>query len=171
VWHFVGCVVFPSNEYNNGHPCLRQGLLIVLVPMIVYIAKRVIIFVPKFTKKSPFLNAQLAVLDPVGVDGVELPGVDVAGQAPQTIEIDDLNIPQPDPHLIKTVEEPTVPQMEQDEPTQVAQPMEITGLRRSTRVKIQPKQWPSMPTARIACCFSTNEFLLEIHMVSGVMLV
>jgi hypothetical protein len=25
--------------------------------------------------------------------------------------------------------------------------------------------------ARIACCFSTNEFLLEIHMVSGVMLV
>jgi hypothetical protein len=28
-----------------------------------------------------------------------------------------------------------------------------------------------MPMARIACCFSTNEFLLEIHMVSGVMLV
>jgi hypothetical protein len=59
-WRFVGCVLFPSNEYNNGHPCLRQGLLIVLVPIIVYIAKRVIIFVPKFTKKSPFLNAQLA---------------------------------------------------------------------------------------------------------------
>ena len=59
VWRFVGCVVFPSNEYNNGHPCLWQGLLIVLVPMIVYIAKRVIIFVPKFTEKSPFLNAQL----------------------------------------------------------------------------------------------------------------
>jgi hypothetical protein len=59
-WRFVGCVVFPSNEYNNGHPCLWQGLLVVLVPMIVYIAKRVIIFVPKFTEKSPFLNAQLA---------------------------------------------------------------------------------------------------------------
>jgi hypothetical protein len=29
--------------------------------------------------------------------------------------------------------------MEQDEPTQVAQPMETTGLQRSTRVKIQPK--------------------------------
>jgi hypothetical protein len=28
-----------------------------------------------------------------------------------------------------------------------------------------------MSMARIACCFSTNEFLLEIHMVSGVMLV
>jgi hypothetical protein len=28
--------------------------------------------------------------------------------------------------------EPTVPQMEQDEPTQVAQPMQTTGLRRST---------------------------------------
>jgi hypothetical protein len=33
------------------------------------------------------------------------------------------------------------------------------------------QQWPSMPMAMIACCFSTNEFLLEIHMVSGVMLV
>jgi hypothetical protein len=59
-WRFVGCVIFPSNKYNNGHPCLWQGLLVVLVPIIVYIAKRVIVFVPKFTKKSPFLNAQLA---------------------------------------------------------------------------------------------------------------
>jgi hypothetical protein len=59
-WRFVGCVIFPSNEYNNGHPCLRQELLVVLVPMIVYTAKRVIIFVPKFAEKSPFLNAQLA---------------------------------------------------------------------------------------------------------------
>jgi hypothetical protein len=63
----------------------------------------------------------MPVLDPVGVEGVELPGVDVAGQAPQTVEIDDLDILQPNPPLIKTVEEPTVPQMEQDEPTQVAQ--------------------------------------------------
>jgi hypothetical protein len=47
---------------------------------------------------------------------------------PQTIEIDDLNIPQPDPPLIKTVEELTVPQMEHDEPTQVAQLVETTGL-------------------------------------------
>jgi hypothetical protein len=75
-------------------------------------------------------NAVMPVLDPVGIDGVELPGVDVAGQAPQTVEIDDLHIPQPNPPLIKTVEELTVPQMEQDEPTQVAQPMETTGLRR-----------------------------------------
>jgi hypothetical protein len=77
-------------------------------------------------------DAAMPVLDPVGIDGVELPGVDVAGQAPQTIEIDDLDILQPDPPLIKTVEEPTVPQMEQDEPTQVAQPMETPGLQRST---------------------------------------
>jgi hypothetical protein len=35
-WCFVGCVVFPSKEYNNGHPCLRQGLLVVLVPMSFY---------------------------------------------------------------------------------------------------------------------------------------
>jgi hypothetical protein len=54
-------------------------------------------------------NAVMPVLDPVGVDGVELPGVDVAGQAPQTVEIDDLDIPQPDPPLIETVEEPTYP--------------------------------------------------------------
>jgi hypothetical protein len=53
-------------------------------------------------------DAVMPVLYPVGVDGVELPGVDIAGQAPQTIEIDDLDIPQPDPPLIKTVEEPTV---------------------------------------------------------------
>jgi hypothetical protein len=26
-------VIFPSNEYNDGHPCLRQWLLVVLVPM------------------------------------------------------------------------------------------------------------------------------------------
>jgi hypothetical protein len=58
-WRFVGCVVFPSNEYNNGHLCLRQGLLVVLVLMIVYTAKRVIVFVPKFAEKSPILNAQL----------------------------------------------------------------------------------------------------------------
>jgi hypothetical protein len=46
-------------------------------------------------------DAVMPVLDPVGVDGVELPGVDVVGQAPQTVEIDDLDIPQPDPPLIK----------------------------------------------------------------------
>ena len=57
-------------------------------------------------------NAEMPALDPVGIGGVKLPRVDVAGQAPQTIEIDDLDIPQPNQPLIKTVEEPTVPQME-----------------------------------------------------------
>jgi hypothetical protein len=65
-------------------------------------------------------NAVMPVLDPVDFRSVKLPGVDVAGQAPETIEIDDLNIVQPNPPLIKTVEEPTVPTMEHDEPTQVA---------------------------------------------------
>jgi hypothetical protein len=91
-------------------------------------------------------NAEMPVLDPVGIGSVELPGVDVAGQAPQTIEIDDLDILQPNPPLIETVEEPTVPQMEQDEPTQVAQPMETTGLQRSVQVKIQPKLCESTMT-------------------------
>jgi hypothetical protein len=38
-------------------------------------------------------NAVMQVLDPVDIASIELPGVDVAGQAPQTVEIDDLNIP------------------------------------------------------------------------------
>jgi hypothetical protein len=59
---FVGCVIFPTNEYNDGHPYLRQWLLLVLVPMIVYIAKRLIVLVPKFAEKSPFLNAGGALL-------------------------------------------------------------------------------------------------------------
>jgi hypothetical protein len=79
-------------------------------------------------------NAVMPILDPVDVGGVELPGVDVAGQAPQIIEIDDLNIPQPNQPIIETVEEPTVPTMEHDEPTEVAQPMETTGLQKLTRV-------------------------------------
>jgi hypothetical protein len=53
---FFGCVVFPSNEYNDGHQCLRQGLFLVLVPMIVCIANRLVVFVTKFTEKSLFLN-------------------------------------------------------------------------------------------------------------------
>jgi hypothetical protein len=29
----LSAVVFPSNEYNNGHPSLQQGLLVVIIPM------------------------------------------------------------------------------------------------------------------------------------------
>jgi hypothetical protein len=50
------CFPFKRVQQWPSMPMAR----IVLVPMIVYIAKRVIIFVPKFTEKSPFLNAQLA---------------------------------------------------------------------------------------------------------------
>ncbi len=105
-------------------------------------------------------DAKMPVLDPIGVNGVELPGVDVAGQAPQTIKIDDLNIPQSNPPLIETVKEPTVPQMEQDEPTQVAQPMETIGLWRSTQVKIQPKLYqPTMTGSK----YSYAIMQLETH--------
>jgi hypothetical protein len=55
--HFFGCVGFPLNEYNDGHPYLWQGLLVVLVAMTVYMAKRLVIFAPNFTKKSPFMHA------------------------------------------------------------------------------------------------------------------
>jgi hypothetical protein len=85
-------------------------------------------------------NAEMPVLDPVDIGGVKLQGVDIAGQAPQTVEINDLNILQPDPPLMETVDKLTV-QMEHDEPTQVvAQPMETTGLQRST-IRFQPKQY------------------------------
>jgi hypothetical protein len=81
---------------------------------------------------------------------------------PNTIEIDDLDIPQSNPPLIKTVEEPTVPQMEQDEPTQVAQPMETTGLQRSKQVKIQPKLYePTMTGSK----YSYAIMQLETHAV------
>jgi hypothetical protein len=103
-------------------------------------------------------DAVMPVLDPVGIDDVELPGVDVAVQAPQTIEIDDLDIPQPNPPLIKTVEEPTVPTMEHDEPSEVAQPMETTGLQRSTRVRLQPKQYePTMTGSKYSYAVMQQE--------------
>jgi hypothetical protein len=60
---FFFCVVFPTNKYNDGHPYLRQWLLLVLVPMIVYIAKRLIILVPKSAEKSPFLNVRAASIE------------------------------------------------------------------------------------------------------------
>jgi hypothetical protein len=53
-------------------------------------------------------DAEIPVLDTEGIGSVKLPGVEVAGQAQQTVEIDDLNIPQPDPPLIKIIEELTV---------------------------------------------------------------
>jgi hypothetical protein len=49
-------VVFPSNEYNNVHPYLRQGLLVVLVPMIVYSAKRLVFLVQILARKVHFLT-------------------------------------------------------------------------------------------------------------------
>jgi hypothetical protein len=62
VQHFF-CVIFPTNKYNNGHPYLRQWLLLVLVPMMVYIAKILIILVPKSAEKSPFLNVRAASIE------------------------------------------------------------------------------------------------------------
>jgi hypothetical protein len=109
-------------------------------------------------------DAVMPVLDPAGVNGVEHPGVDIAGQAPQTIEIDDIDIPQPNPPLIEAVDEPTVPQMEQDEPTQVAQPMETTGLQRSTRVKIQPKLYePTMTGSKYSYAVMQLETCGVLH--------
>jgi hypothetical protein len=109
-------------------------------------------------------DAVMPVLDPVGIDGVELPRVDVAGQAPQTIEIDVLDIPQPDPPLIETFEEPTAPQMEQDKPTQVAQLMQTAGLRRSTRVKIQPNLYePTMTGSKYSYAITQLETRGVLH--------
>jgi hypothetical protein len=51
---------FPLNEYNNGHPYLWQWLLVVLVPMIVYSAKRLFL-VQIFGKNSPFSHIMMIV--------------------------------------------------------------------------------------------------------------
>jgi hypothetical protein len=50
-------VIFPSNEYNNGHPYLWQGLLVVLVPMIVYSAKRLAFLVQILARIVHFLTS------------------------------------------------------------------------------------------------------------------
>jgi hypothetical protein len=50
--------------------------------------------------------------------------------------------------------------MEHDEPTQVAQLMETTGLQRSTRVRLQPKNYePTMTGSK----FSYAAMQLETH--------
>jgi hypothetical protein len=88
----------------------------------------------------------------------------VAGQAPQTIEIDDLDILQPDPLLIETVEELTVPTTEHNEPTQVAQLMETTGLQRLTRVRLQPKNYePTMTGSKYSCAITQLETHGVLH--------
>jgi hypothetical protein len=52
--------------------------------------------------------------------------------------------------------------MEQDEPTQVAQPMQTAGLRRSMRVKIQPKLYETTMTGSK---YSYAVMQLETHRV------
>jgi hypothetical protein len=110
-------------------------------------------------------DAEMPVLDPVGIGSVELPGVDVAGQTPQTVEIDDLDIPQPDPPLIKTVEELTVPQAEHNEQTQVVQLMETTGPSRSMRVRFQPKEYePTMTGSKYSYAVTQLETQGVLHL-------
>ena len=80
-------------------------------------------------------DAQIPGVDAGAVDHVELPGVDVEGQqdneAPQVVEIDDLDIPEADPAPIEyepPIEaapvEQTEVQAEPVEPAPVAQPAE-----------------------------------------------
>jgi hypothetical protein len=90
----------------------------------------------------------------LGVDMVELPGVDVAEQdledlAPQIVEIDDLNIRVPDPppmEMETTVQDDLAAPVE---PAPVAQPVEHHGTCRSARVQTQTKEYkPSMQGTR-----------------------
>jgi hypothetical protein len=53
-WRFV---FFCLNEYNDGHPYLQQGLLVVLVPMIVYSAKRLVLLVQILARIVHFLTS------------------------------------------------------------------------------------------------------------------
>lgn len=79
------------------------------------------------------------------MDYVELPGVDEAVKdehtAPQIIEIEDLDIPAPDPPPLEEME--TVEQAAPVESVSVAQPSEA---RSSTPIKTQTKEYiPSIP--------------------------
>jgi hypothetical protein len=48
--------------------------------------------------------------------------------------------------------------MEHDEPSEVAQPMETTGLQRSTRVRLQPKQYePTMTGSKYSYAVMQQE--------------
>jgi hypothetical protein len=79
-------------------------------------------------------------VEPVIEDDIEIPGVDVEGKeasAPQSVEINDPNIPQdnPNPIQVAPTQEVTAPQ----ESAPVAEPAHAPGLRRSTRVGFQAK--------------------------------
>jgi hypothetical protein len=86
------------------------------------------------------------------VDIVKLPGMDMAAQdveenpAPQIIEIDDLDIPTPDPPLVQVETMAAAPV----EPALVAQPPETQVARRSTQIRMQTKAYaPSCPAQDI----------------------
>jgi hypothetical protein len=81
-------------------------------------------------------------------------------QIPEFRVIPKTHIVVPKKPFFQTVEEPTVPQMEQDKPTQVARPMQTAGLQRSMRVKIQPKLYePTMTGSK----YSYAVTQLETH--------
>jgi len=108
-------------------------------------------------------------------DDVELPGVDVDVPGlgneipdPQVVEIDDLDMPPPDPDLIEQdvaelatpTETEVLPSPEPGPPEMIAQPAEEPQVRRSTRVKTQPKAYePSMQGSK----YSYAVTQLETH--------
>ena len=91
-------------------------------------------------------DVQSPGVDPAIDDAIEIPGVDhVEGPenpVPQVVESNDLDIPEADPAPIEveTVEEEIVPEVQAPvAPAPVAQPEQIPELRRSARVRSQPK--------------------------------
>ena len=100
-------------------------------------------------------EVQLPGVDQVDIDHVKIPGVDsaegLANQTPQVVEIDDPNIPKPDPDTIEAeplAEEAVEVPAEPVEPATEEQP--APELRRSTRVRTQASQGyvPSMTGSR-----------------------
>jgi hypothetical protein len=106
-------------------------------------------------------------VDPAINDDIEIPGVDdeegPEDPAPQEIEIDDLEIPTPDPASIEveTVEEEAT--SEQVAP--VIEPVHSPEVRRSSRVKIQTKPGyiPSMTGSRYGYAVTQLETQGVLH--------
>jgi hypothetical protein len=85
-------------------------------------------------------DAHFSGLDPVINDDIRIPGVSVEGtedKAPQSVEINDPDIPQDDPAPIQLAPTQEVPAPQASAP--VAEPAQTPGLHRSTRVRFQAK--------------------------------
>jgi hypothetical protein len=94
-------------------------------------------------------EAEFPGVDPVITDDIEIPGVDVESEAPQTVEINNLAIPAPNPPPIEVA---PATEATTQAPAPVQEPAELPVPRRSTRARTQtkPEHTPSMTGSKHA---------------------